>query len=214
MFQSRCRDTCKEKQMEPDKFDSAVTDLVNAVRDIFEAEAAKDAAKAPQLNRALALMQELRPHADQSEAVQLPVCRHFSRALDLGEAGPAAAVAKALRELEPAVRWAQNPRYTAENRGAEFMDNYGWSESGLTGPGDLSFGILMLGPGTTYPPTSYESEGIFLVIGGSPEWKSGDEPWVRVDDGSIICRPWNGAEGKRAGDEPMLALYAWMYQQP
>ena len=65
----------------------------------------------------------------------------------------------------------------------------------------------------TYPLTSYESEGVFLVIGGSPEWKCGDEPWRRVEAGDIICREFGGAEGKRPGDEPMLALYAWMYQQ-
>ena len=70
----------------------------------------------------------------------------------------------------------------------------------------------MLGPGLTYPPTSYESEGVFLVISGSPEWKSGDAPWVRVESGDIICRPFGGAEGKRPGTEPMLALYAWMYK--
>jgi hypothetical protein len=77
----------------------------------------------------------------------------------------------------------------------------------------MAFGVLLLGPGITYPPSSYESEGVFLVIGGSPEWKSGDEPWVRVEAGDIICRPYNGAEGKRPGKEPMLALYAWMYRQ-
>jgi hypothetical protein len=97
--------------------------------------------------------------------------------------------------------------------GADFMDNYGWSGLGLTGSSYMSFGVLLLGPGIVYPPTSYESEGAFLVIGGSPEWKSGDEPWVRVEAGDIICRPFGGAEGKRPGKEPMLALYAWMYQQ-
>ena len=66
-----------------------------------------------------------------------------------------------------------------------------------------------LGPGITYPLTSYEPAGIFLVIGGSPEWKCGDEPWARVEAGSFIHRAANGAEGKRPGKEPMLALYAW-----
>jgi hypothetical protein len=201
-------------KMEQDEFNNAAMDLVNAVRDIFAAEATRDAAKVPQLKRALALMQQLRPDPDRPEAHRLPGCRHLSRALDLGEKGPAAAVAKALRKLEPTLAWAQNPRYNAENKGADFMDNYGWSGCGLAGSDDLSFGILLLGPGVTYPLTSYASEGVFLVIGGSPEWKSGDEPWVRVKAGDIIRRPWNGSEGKRPGNEPMLALYAWMYQQP
>ena len=199
--------------MDEEKIDSTAMDLVNAVRDIFEAEVARDAAKAPQLKRALELMQELRPDPERPEATQLPGCRHLSRTLDLGEAGPAAAVAKAIRDLKPTLAWAQNPRYNAENKGADFMDNYGWSGLGLTGSDDMSFGVLLLGPGITYPPTSYESEGVFLVIGGSPEWKSGDKPWVRVEAGDIICRPWNGTEGKRPGDGPMLALYAWMYKE-
>ena len=158
-------------------------------------------------------MQELRLDPERPEATQLPGCRHFSRALDLAEAGPAARVASALRDLEPTLAWAQNPRYNVENKGADFMDNYGWSGLGLSGSSAMSFGVLLLGPGITYPLTSYPSEGVFLVIGGSPEWKSGDEPWRRVEAGSIICRPLNGAEGKRPGDEPMLALYAWMYPQ-
>ena len=199
--------------MDEERIKSSTTELIEAVRVIFEAEVAKDMASAPQLKRVLALMQELRLDPERPEARQVPGCRHLPRALDLGEAGPAAAVATALRELESTLSWAQNPRYNVENKGADFMDNYGWSALGLTGSSDMAFGIMLLGPGITYPPTSYESEGVFLVIGGSPEWKSGDEPWVRVEAGSIICRPWNGAEGKRPGNEPMLALYAWMYQQ-
>ncbi len=200
--------------MEQDKVDRSTTNLINAVRDIFEAAVTKDTAAAPQLKRVLALLPELRLDPERPEATQLPGCHHLSRTLDLGEAGPAAPVATALRELESTLSWAQNPRYNVENKGADFMGNYGWSALGLTGSSDMAFGVMLLGPGITYPPTSYESEGVFLVIGGSPEWKCGDEPWVRVEAGSIICRPWNGAEGKRPGNEPMLALYAWMYQQP
>ena len=197
--------------METDNIGDAAMDLVAAVCDLFETEAARDAVNAPQLQRALSLIRELHPYSDPSEGSELPGCRHLSRALDLGEAGAAASVAKALRRLEPELAWFQNPRYNAENKGVEFMDNYGWSPCCLAGSDELSFGVLLLGPGVTYPPTRYESEGVFLVVGGSPEWKSGDEPWVCAGPGDIFCRQWNGAEGKRTGDEPMLALYAWMY---
>lgn len=198
--------------MNQNTIDRRTLDLVNSVRVIFEAEAAKDQTKAPQLTRALALMQELRPDPDRPEPRPLPGCRHLSRALDLGEAGPAAAVATAIRDIEPSLAWAQNARYNVDNKGADFMDNYGYCALGLIGSSAMAFGVLLLGPGITYPLTPYESEGIFLVIGGSPEWKSGDEPWKRVEAGDIICRPFGGAEGKRPGTEPMLALYAWMYR--
>jgi len=195
--------------LKQDKINRSTTDLIDGVREIFEAEAAKDTANAPQLKRVLALMQELRPDPDRPEARQLPGCRNLSRALDLGEAGPAVRVANALRALEPSLHWAQSTRHNVDSRGAYFMDNYAFSSLGLTGSADLDFGVMLLGPGITYPVTSYEPAGIFLVIGGSPEWKCGNEPWARVTAGSIIHRAANGAEGKRPGKEPMLALYAW-----
>ena len=198
--------------MHQDEIDRQAMKLVDAVREIFAAEIAKDTACAEQLERVLVLMAQLHPDPNQPEPRRFPGCRHLSRALDLGEAGPAAPVATAIRELEPSLAWAQNPRYNAGNKGADFMENYAWSGLGLTGSDKMSFGVLLLGPGVTYPPTSYESEGVFLVIGGTPEWKSGDAPWVRVAPGSIICRPYGGSEGKRPGNEPMLALYAWMYR--
>jgi hypothetical protein len=198
--------------MEQDKIDRSTMDLINAVRVIFEADLAKGTAAAPILERVLTLLPELRLGSEQPEATQQSVCRHLSRALDLGEAGPAAPVARAFRDLEPTLQWLQNPRYNAENKGADFMDNYAYTNLGLTSGTVLSFGALLLGPGITYPLTSYPSEGVFLVIGGSPEWKCGDEPWVRIEAGSVIGRPAGGAEGKRPGKEPMLALYAWLSQ--
>lgn len=185
--------------------------LVDAVRQIFAAEVAKGTACTEQLERVLALMTQLQPAAE-GEPARYPVCRHLPRALDLGEKGPAASVARAIRDLEPSLVWAQNPRYSAANKGVEFMDNYAWSALGLTSSDKLSFGVLLLGPGVTYPPTRYESEGVFLVIGGTPEWKSGDDPWQQKIPGSVICRRYGGSEGKRPGTEPMLALYAWMYR--
>ena len=212
MSPSPCHAIWRETKLKQDEINRTSSDLVSAVRNIFETEAARDPVKAPQLKQALDLMLELRPDPQQPEARQVPGCRHFSRTLDLGVAGPAAAVARALRDLEPTLAWAQNPRYNVDNKGADFMDNYGWSGLGLTGSPAMSFGVLLLGPEVTYPLTSYESEGIFLVIGGSPEWISGDQPWREVKAGDVICRPYGGAEGKRPGKEPLLALYAWMYR--
>ncbi len=198
--------------MDQQKIDSASQNLVDAVSEIFAAEAASNPAVASQLERARSLMKLLHPDPERPEPLEVPGCRHLARALDLGESGPAAAVARAVRTLEATLAWGQNPRYTVENKGADFMDNYGWTDLGLAGSSTMAFGIMLLGPGVTYPPTSYESEGVFLVIGGSPEWKSGDEPWEQVEAGSVICRPFGGSEGKRPGTEPMLALYAWMYR--
>ncbi len=198
--------------MEQDEIERSTTNLIEGVQVIFEAELAKGTAATPILERALAFMPELRLDPERPEAARQSVCRHLSRTLDLGEAGPAAPVAKAIRALEPSLHWRQNPKYTVENKGADFMDGYAFTDFGLIGSTALYIGVVLLGPGVTYPPTTYSgSEGVFLVIGGCPEWKCGDGPWERTQAGSIIGRPLDGAEGKRSGEEPMLALYAWVY---
>ena len=198
--------------MRMNKVNRLTTELLDAVRVIFEAAVAKDTAVALQLKRVLAELPELKLGSEPPGATQLPVCRHLSRALDLADAGPAASVAAAIRDLEPTLYWEHSARHTVKKRGVEFMDNYAYTSFGLTGSAILYVGVMLLGPGITYPVTSYPSEGVFLVIGGSPEWKSGDAPWTRVEAGGIICRPVDGAEGKRPGKEPMLALYAWLYE--
>ena len=132
--------------MEQDKIQQSTTDLIKAVQAILDAEVVKDLATAPQLKRVLALMKELRLNPEQPEARQVPGCRHLSLVLDLGEAGPAAPVATAIREIESTLVWEQNPRYNVENKGADFMDNYGWSDLGLTGSDKMSFGVPLVCP--------------------------------------------------------------------
>jgi dimethylpropiothetin dethiomethylase len=198
--------------MEHSEAKRATTELIEAVRTTFETELAKETPTAPLLERVLTKLPDLRLDPEAKAPAKQPVCRHLSRALDLGEAGPAAPVARAIRQLEPTLHWRQNPKYTVENRGADFMENYAFTDFGLIGSDTLYIGAVLLGPGVTYEPTTYSgSEGVFLVIGGSPEWKCGDDPWRRFEAGSIISRPLDGAEGKRPGNEPMLALYAWLY---
>ena len=197
--------------MEQDKINSLTMSLLETVRVVFEAEIAKNTALAATLERALAVFPELSVDSEQPKSIQKSVCRHLSRALELGEAGPVAQVAAVIRELEPSLAWLHNPRHTVATRGDEFMDNYAYCDFGFTGSTRLYVGVMLLGPGITYPVTSYPCEGTFLVIGGSPQWKSGEEPWRQVEAGSIVCRPNDGAEGKRPGEEPMLALYAWLY---
>ena len=191
---------------------SVAMEVVCAIQDIVEAELANNVEYSSLLQRALKLMPELRPDPEAPESVEVSGCRHLPRTLSLGAASPAASVADAIGRLAPSLAWKQNPRYNVGNKGALFMENYGWTALGLTGNEKMAFGVLLLGPGVEYPPTSYESEGLFIVIGGSPEWKSGDAAWRRVNAGDVICRPFGGSEGKRSGNEPMLALYAWVYR--
>lgn len=198
--------------MEQKQIESATADMVDSLRVIFEAELAKNTEAASTLERSINLLSDLHLDPERAGPQQQAVCQYLPRALDLGVAGPAAAVAEAIRELEPSLHWRQNPKYNVENKGAHFMENYAFTDFGLVGSSVLYIGAVLLGPGATYPLSTYMgSEGVFLVVGGSPEWKCGDGPWEPTQAGDIIWRPMDGAEGKKPGDEPMLALYAWLY---
>ena len=66
--------------MEQDKVNRSTMDLIDAVRVIFEAEAAEDTASAPPLQRVLALLPELRPDSDRPvprarRQISIPVIR-------------------------------------------------------------------------------------------------------------------------------------------
>lgn len=188
----------------------ATEQLLSALKEIFESEAAKNTNASPILKRVLEELPNIHLDQGRGQADNFPVCEHLNATLDSGEAGSAASVARAIRILAPTLIWGQSANHSLETRGAYFMDNYAYSGLGLTGSDTLSIGVLLLGPDITYPVTAYPSEGVFLVVGGSPKWASGDDPWRQVSAGDIISRPKGAAEGKRPGEEPMLALYAWL----
>ena len=194
--------------------DPAIARFLALTKTAFLNEADRDESKRRQLLRIVGLMSDLTQDKDQAGLVHedLPVYRYFGRAIELANSQYSIGLADALRGLQHSLVWAQNPRYNSENRGVQFMNNYGYCDLGLTGNPLLSIGLLMLGPNTTYPLSRFQSEGGFLIIGGTPEWQAEDSSWRSVKPGDVISRSWNGAEGKRTLDNPMLALYAWLYE--
>lgn len=198
--------------MQEDERKRLTDDLIQAVGAVCQAEIDRGADRAGIARRIVDRLPRLHLDPEASDPAKKPVCRHLHRALELGEAGPARDIARLIRKLEPTLHWRQNPKYTAESRGAEFMENYAFTDFGVAGSTALYIGAVLLGPGITYEPTKYVgSEGVFIVVGGSPDWKAGDDAWRRVEAGSVIPRGVDGSEGKRPGREPMLAIYAWHY---
>ncbi len=188
--------------------DRSIARFLELTKTAFLDEADRDETKRGQLNRIVGLMSDLTEDEGGLVHEYLPVYRFFGRAIALADGRCSIGLADALSEVQDRLVWAQNPRYNSENRGVHFMNNYGYCELGLKGNPLLSVGLLMLGPNTTYPLSRFQSEGVFLIIGGNPEWQAEDSPWRTVKPGDVISRSWNGAEGKRTSHDPMLALYA------
>ena len=135
---------------------------------------------------------------------QLPVCRWLDVMPENGVTGALKAVARLLQ-------WRQT--YGAGDFGVEFLQGYGWSEFiGLRGPvasTRIACGVLLLGPGMTYPAHAHEAEEIYLPISGTAEWQRGDAAFAPVPVGQAIHHPSWMPHAMRVGVEPLAALYLW-----
>lgn len=162
-----------------------------------------------------ALAQHIRstvPTTPQRAPHKLPACRHWPAALALGNS-MSAAVAEALTPFDDLFHWLQNPNYSDAIMGTGYMDNYAYANlvggHSLLGGEAYALGVLLLGPGLTYPPHSHPAEEIYYVVGGRAEWFSGDGPWTEQPPGSLIHHPSGISHATRTGAEPLLALYFW-----
>jgi quercetin dioxygenase-like cupin family protein len=110
-----------------------------------------------------------------------------------------------------AMSWQQT--YTSAQVGADFLQNYGWSEIvGTTGtvPSErIACGFLLLGPQTHYPRHQHEAEEIYVPLAGRAAWEKGNEGWREQAPGAVIHHPSNMPHAMRTGAHPLLALYLW-----
>ncbi len=145
------------------------------------------------------------------DAEDQPVCRYLAAALDLAEAGPAAAVAAAARPFAAALGWRH--WYQVDDRLPGFSRNFAHAEIvGPLGPvssRDMRCGLILMAPHTLYPSHAHSAVELYLVLGGTAEWQRGAEPWARRPPGAFILHPSGIGHAMRSLDEPLLALYAW-----
>jgi uncharacterized RmlC-like cupin family protein len=148
----------------------------------------------------------------------LPICRFWPHCLDAGAAADPviAQFAAALRQLTPSLRWRQNPNYRQAPPSDDFLANYGYVEIcgsyGLVAA-EIRFGVLVLGPGTCYPPHRHPAEEIYIPLGyGS--WQRGEadvtaDHWVEQPAGKIIHHPPFVPHATRGLDHALAAIYLW-----
>jgi quercetin dioxygenase-like cupin family protein len=114
----------------------------------------------------------------------------------------------------PLLAWRRS--YSPVPVGAEFFDNYGWTELlGLTGPTaseHLACGVLLLGPHVTYPAHRHEAEEIYVPLAGTAAWRQGTGRWRERSPGEVIHHASHEPHAMRTGESPLLALYLWRSQ--
>ena len=144
---------------------------------------------------------------------RLPVCRYLGTTIAGARQGALAAIAGSFAAYEPQAMWRQNPNYTREAIGAEFLRNYGYVELvGRKRPwasDRIAVGFLMLGPGAHYPAHSHPAAEVYHVVSGVAEWRQGDEALTTRPVGAAIYHAPNVVHETRVLGEPLLALYCW-----
>jgi len=151
-----------------------------------------------------------RAAATDSAAAAIPGLRHLAQAS--AQAAPfSAPFAAALAAAAPTLTWRRS--YSEALVGADFWDNYGWTElvglSGRARSEKLACGVMLLGAHVTYPLHHHEAEEMYVPLSGTADWKLGLHPWEALAPGSVIHHPSNESHAMRTGESALLALYLW-----
>jgi quercetin dioxygenase-like cupin family protein len=178
-------------------------DLLDRIRALL------DSLRAPRLEPFLA---EWPPDAASrtTAPATLPVLK-YSAALAAEAPAWARSVTDELFGLSSRLHWGQS--YPASVVGAQFLENYGWTEiAGLHGPipsEHVAIGFLMLGPATRYPRHRHEAEEIYVPLIGTASWQDGGGTWRDEPPGSVVVHERNEPHAMRTASAPILALYLW-----
>jgi Dimethlysulfonioproprionate lyase len=125
--------------------------------------------------------------------------------------GPTAPLVTSLARLADTLTWHQT--YTEAQLGADFMQNYGYTEIiGLRAPQrsrDIACGFLLLGPHTHYPRHRHEAREIYVTLSGGARWLQGDEIWRERRPGAVIQHASEEIHAMQTGAVPLLAMYLW-----
>lgn len=137
-----------------------------------------------------------------------PVTAHLNRALDRGERGAVAGLARALSRVAPRLTW----EYGYEKVPKALARKYAYAEVlGPRGPiqaDRLILGFVLFAPRTTYPQHSHkEIEESYISVSG--DW-SENEVAVHAPGSLILNRPGDEHRITTADLDPCLLAYAWV----
>jgi mannose-6-phosphate isomerase-like protein (cupin superfamily) len=184
--------------------------LLGVLRERFAQMAASPAPAGPEAQALLPLWPPPTP-AQRLEPAELPACAYFGAALDLGRAGPEAAIAAGLAPLAQRLRWTygypSDPRYPGLERRIAFTLVLG--STAVWRSERMLLGFTLITPHTNYPPHAHPAIELYLVVAGAASWRVGDAPAAIRPPGSVIVHPSGAPHAMSTGAEPLLALFTW-----
>ncbi|MFT5116333.1 MAG: hypothetical protein ACI8P9_005701 [Parasphingorhabdus sp.] len=140
----------------------------------------------------------------------LPVLSFLPQMADLAPTKNRPLVNELIR-LQPELHF--NQTYSAEDFGAEFLQQYGWIK--FLGPDaywhsyELSSGLVLFGDDVTYPDHWHVAEELYFPVSGTADWYHEEKGWQLLSPGALVQHASNIKHSMRTRGEPLLALYIW-----
>lgn len=201
--------------------DSTFDPLLSATRDAVRDAARTAATDCPEITVLDRLLS--RPLAPRAvEPAQVPVVPGWLEAAVQAAATPRerSTLADALLAAAPSLRWIAPYR---PGDGADALAA-GYAVTMLVGTGrpprpgyqmpfvnpDVLVTFTLQAPGLFYPLHRHKAPEIYHVISGVAEWRRDGESWRRRLPGEWFFHASDQGHAMRTGDEPLLALAAWI----
>lgn len=187
----------------------AFPQLIQAIRDTFEAGITQNSEAASELAHVLPLFDALTTERVSHEPQSCPGFRYLAEALE----NTNSLITGQMGQLAGKLRWIQNSNYTNDERMASFVEHYGYTD--LIGPrgyipsDSIAVGFMIVGPNQLYPAHHHPATEVYFVVSGDARWQRGEEEWRELPPGSFIFHDKGVPHATETLDEPFLALYVW-----
>lgn len=196
--------------------------LLSATRTAVRHAATSAASECPETAVLNELMsQPFPPGADAVEPAHTPVIAScFEDAVRAAVTPCERMLAGALASASPYLRWIAP--YQAEDGAGELATGYTTTMLSMPGPPprngfqapfanpNVLVAFTLQAPGIFYPLHRHKAREIYYVISGRAEWQRDGEPWRRRLPGEWLIHASDQGHAMRTGDEPLLAMAAWI----
>jgi len=194
---------------------AAVRQFAEAVADMYRDKSGRGYAPVDELEEFSGLLSAVDWSGDPATIPpcgDVPGLRHLPSALSAAYAAGDCPVLDALRLCVGLTPW--ETFYARSDWSGPFIDDFASGE--LVGPNgfvrnrDISLGLFILGPNTTYSEHAHASTEIYYVLGGEAHWRlDGPDRIRQFKPGDLVFTSPHQRHEIRTGDRPMLAAYTW-----
>ncbi|NIA70053.1 cupin domain-containing protein [Pelagibius litoralis] len=189
--------------------------FVEAVAQMYVAKAERGYAPRQELDEFVTLLRAVDWSTDEQTMPPpaiVPGLRHLQGAIAGGYALGPCPIVDALRLCIGVTPW--ETYYAESDWSRPFLGDFASGElvgpNGFVRSADISLGLFLLGPNTTYTEHAHASSEVYYLLSGEATWRL-DRPTntLRARPGDLIHTAPDQRHDIRTGADPMLAVFTW-----